>query len=190
MKARLLAPALLAALVLAVPARAQLNPFGAYYRNIAHAAANNDAARVEELLGTGSNPDETDDRGYAGLHYAAMNGNLPMIAALIKAGASIDQRDRLGNTPLALAAARGQDEAAKRLIDAGADADAQNRDGMTPLMIAAQRGDLELVRALLAHGANPRERDFTGRDAASWARDSHNPAVEQALTQALAARRR
>jgi ankyrin repeat protein len=175
-----------AALVLSTPARAQLNPFGAYYSNVAHAAANNDAARVNELVGTGSNPNETDDSGYAGLHYAAMNGNLPMIAVLIKAGARIDQPDRLGNTPLALAAARGRDGAAKLLIAAGADVNAQNRDGMTPLMLAAQRGDLELVRALLAHGADPGKTDYTGHDAASWAQDSHRSAVLATIRRALA----
>src|SRR5579875_2713146 len=100
-----LVPALLVVLLLSTSAGAQLNPFGAYYSNIARAAASNDAARVNELVGLGSNPNETDDSGYAGLHYAAMNGNLPMIAVLIKAGARIDQRDRLGNTPLARDAA-------------------------------------------------------------------------------------
>jgi hypothetical protein len=167
-----LVPALLVVLLLSTSAGAQLNPFGAYYSNIARAAASNDAARVNELVGLGSNPNETDDSGYAGLHYAAMNGNLPMIAVLIKAGARIDQRDRLGNTPLALAAARGQDAAAELLIAAGADVNARNGDGVTPLMIAARRGDLDLVRALLARGADPRMLDYTGHDAANWAADS------------------
>lgn len=190
MKTRRLAPFLLialagAVLALAGPARAQLDPFAALRNNVARAAASGDAAQVQVLVGTGNNPNETDDSGYAGLHYAAMNGNLPIIAVLIKAGARIDQRDPLGNTPLSLAAARGQDEAAKLLIEAGADLNAQNHDGMTPLMLAAQHGDLDLVRTLLAHGANPRKLDYTGRDAAGWARDSHRPAVVAAIRRAL-----
>jgi ankyrin repeat protein len=185
-----LVPALLVVLLLSTSAGAQLNPFGAYYSNIARAAASNDAARVNELVGLGSNPNETDDSGYAGLHYAAMNGNLPMIAVLIKAGARIDQRDRLGNTPLALAAARGQDAAAELLIAAGADVNARNGDGVTPLMIAARRGDLDLVRALLARGADPRMLDYTGHDAANWAADSHRPAVVAAIRRALAEAKR
>jgi ankyrin repeat protein len=112
-----------------------------------------------------------------------------MISVLIKAGARIDQPDPVGDTPLALAAARGQDEAANLLIAAGADLNAQNRNGMTPLMIAAQRGGLELVRALLAHGADPGKLDYTGHDAASWAADSHRPAVLAAIRRALASRR-
>jgi uncharacterized protein len=190
MRARRLAFALLATIALATPAQAQFNPFGAYYNNVARAAAGNDAARVDELVGTGSSPNETDDDGYAGLHYAAMNGNLPIIAVLIKAGARIDQRDRLGNTPLCLAADREQNEAAKLLVSAGADVNAQNRDGTTPLMIAAQHGDLELVRVLLAHSADPSKLDYTGRDAASWAADSHRPAVLSAIQRALASGRR
>jgi ankyrin repeat protein len=189
MRIRRLAAVLLAASALATSAHAQLNPFGAYYSNVARAAANNDTVRVNELVGTGSNPNETDDSGHAGLHYAAMNGNVTMVAVLIKAGARIDQPDPIGDTPLALAAARGQDEAARLLIDAGADVNAQNRNGMTPLMIAAQRGDLELVRALLAHGADPGKLDYTGHDAESWAQDSHRPAVVMAIRRALAGRR-
>ncbi|HJU17369.1 MAG TPA: ankyrin repeat domain-containing protein [Stellaceae bacterium] len=191
MKAHRLAPLFLLALcvALAAPAQAQINLFGGYYSNVARAAAANDAARVNELVGTGSTPNETDDNGYAGLHYAAMNGNLAMIAVLIKAGARIDQRDRLGNTPLSLAAARGQDEAAKLLIAAGANLNAQNRDGMTPLMIAAQHGDLTLVRALIAQGADAGKLDYTGHDAASWAADSHRPAVVAVIRRALAGAR-
>ncbi|MGH7110122.1 MAG: ankyrin repeat domain-containing protein [Stellaceae bacterium] len=195
MKTRRLAPILLIALTGAVlgltgPARAQLDPFAALRNNVARAAASGDTARVQVLVGTGNNPNETDDSGYTGLQYAAMNGNLAMITVLVKAGARIDQRDPLGNTPLCLAAARRQDEAAKLLIASGANLNAQNHDGMTPLMLAAQHGDLDLVRLLLAHGANPRKLDFTGRDAASWALDSHRPAVVAAIRRALAEAKR
>jgi ankyrin repeat protein len=55
-------------------------------------------------------------------------------------------------------------------------------------MLAASRGSMALVQALLAKGANVRKTDFTGRDALSWAAESHRPAVVQALQRAAAKR--
>lgn len=179
-----------AALVIGTQAaRADINLFGDYYRNVARAAAQNDAATVAELVGTGANPNEVDEQSRTGLHYAAMNGNLQIIAILIKASAKLDARDKLGNTPLHLAAGRDQTEAIKLLLEVGAAVDPQNHDGMTPLMVAASHGDLEIVRALLAKGASVAKTDYTGRDAAGWAADSHRPAVVEAIRRAQSAKR-
>lgn len=182
----------LAAMVLAADApgaRADLNLFGDYYRNVARAAAQNDAATVTELVGTGANPNQVDEQSRTGLHYAAMNGNLQIIAILIKASAKLEVRDKLGNTPLHLAADRNQTEAVKLLLEVGAAVDPQNHDGMTPLMMAASHGDLDIVRVLLAKGANAAKTDYTGRDAAGWAADSHRPAVVEAIKRAQNAKR-
>jgi ankyrin repeat protein len=146
-------------LMFAAPiARAQLNlnPFAEYYNNI------------------------------PGMHVAATNGNLQIAAILIKAGADINLRDKIGSTPLDDAAEHGRLEMLKLLLDVGAIVDAENKNGMTPLMFAAKSGDVEAVRALLAHGANPNKSDYTGRDAASWALDSHRQAVIVVLKDAAA----
>jgi ankyrin repeat protein len=169
-------------------AKADWSPFATYWQNVARAAAQNDAASVEQMVGTGGNPNQTDEEGRTGLHICAMNGNVPIARILLRAGAKLNVTDRLGNTPLHLAAERSQNEIAELLIDAGAKLDIENNSGMTPLMIAASRGDLELVRALLAKGANVAKTDYTGRDAAGWAEDSHRPAVIQAIRRALAAK--
>jgi ankyrin repeat protein len=179
----------LAVLLAGGAARAQWNPFDAYYDNVARAAAQSDAAKVRRLVGTGSSPNETDEQTRTGLHVAAINGNLQIAAILFKAGAKIDITDKLGNTPLHYAADRNQAEMAKLLLDLGAAPDPVNRNGMTPLMIAAGRGDLETVKALLAKGANPSKTDFTGRDAVGWAGDSRRPLVVQALQRAAAPKR-
>jgi uncharacterized protein len=170
-------------------ARAQLsiNPFSAYYDNVARAAAQNDAEKVRQLVGGGAgNPNQTDDSSRTAMHYAAVNGNLQIIAILVKADAKLNVPDQLGNTPLHLAADQNQTAAAKLLLDVGAAVDPQNKDGLTPLMIAASHGNLELVRALLAKGASPTKTDYTGRDALGWAQDGHRPAVVEALTRAQA----
>jgi len=56
-------------------------------------------------------------------------------------------------------------------------------------MIAANRGNLDVVQALLAKGASVNKTDFTGRDAAGWALESHRPAVVQAIKRAQTAKR-
>jgi ankyrin repeat protein len=179
-----LAAAALALVVVATPARAELALFGGYWANVARAAAANDAADVSQLVTSGKSPNDLDDNGRPALNIAVINGNLQIAAILIKAKARLDVRDRLGNTPLHIAAEHGEMEMAQLLLGVGAPVDAENRNGMTPLMIAASRGYLDIVKALLAKGANPHKTDFTGRDAASWAEDSHRSAVIQTLQRA------
>ena len=43
--------------------------------------------------------------------------------------------------------------------------------------------------ALIAKGASVTKTDFTGRDAAGWAVESHRPAVVQAIKRAQTAKR-
>jgi ankyrin repeat protein len=192
MKTRLTAVIMLAALGAAAvgsASRADINIFGGYWENVARAARQNDAAQVRSLVTNDGNPNQTDDQALTGLHYAAMNGNLTIIAILIKASAKLDVKDKLGNTPLHLAADRNQIEAAKLLLDVGAPVDAENKNGMTPLMIAANRGNLDVVQALLAKGASVTKTDFTGRDSAGWAAESHRPSVVQVIKRAQTAKR-
>jgi uncharacterized protein len=170
-------------------ARAQLNPFGSYYENVARAAKQNDSGSVRLLISNGANPNQSDEESRSGLHYAAMSGNLRIIAILIKAGARLDPKEKLGNTPLHFAVERDQAEAAQLLLDAGAAVDPENKNGMTPLMMAASRGNIEIVNALLAKGANVAKTDYTGRDAAGWAAESHRPAVIQAIKRAQNAKK-
>jgi ankyrin repeat protein len=162
-----------------------LNPFGAYYNNIARAAEKNDVAQVRRLLSSGNNPNQAEgDSLQTGLQWAAINGNIQIAAILIKAGARLNDRDKLGNTALHYAAVHDQVEIAKLLLDVGAGIDEQNHDGVTPLMLAAQKGEVEMARTLLARGANANKSDFTGRDAMSWAMDSHRAALIELLKQA------
>jgi uncharacterized protein len=192
MKIRLTAIIMLAALGASAASsgsRADINIFGGYWENVARAARKNDAALVRSLVANDGNPNQTDEDSRTGLHYAAMNGNLTIIAILIKASAKLDVKDKLGNTALHLAADRNQAEAARLLIDVGAPVDVENKNGMTPLMMAANRGSLDIVQALLAKGASVTKTDFTGRDAAGWAEESHRPAVVQAIKRAQGAKR-
>jgi ankyrin repeat protein len=163
--------------------------FGSYYENIARLSAKNNTAKVTQLLAGGANPNQLDEETRTGLHYCAMNGNIQLALVLIKNGGHLDAKDKVGNMPLHWAADRNQPAITDVFLQLGAPIDAENKQGMTPLMIAASRGNVEIVQMLIAHGANPRKVDYTGRDAASWADESHRPAAAQAIRRALAARR-
>jgi ankyrin repeat protein len=179
-----------AIVVLLAPAatRADLALFGSYWDNVARAAAQNDAFKVRQLVGSGTNPNQVDDEGRTGLQIAAINGNLQIAAILLKASAHLDLKDKLGNTALHYAADRNQVQMAQLLLDVGAAVDPDNRNGMTPLMIAASRGNIEIIQALLAKGAKVGKTDFTGRDALGWASEGRRPAAVQALQRAASKR--
>ena len=190
MNIRLVALLAFAAIAASGNARADFNPFGSYWDNVARAAKANDAEHVLKIVGTDGNPNQTDDENLTGMHYAAMNGNMRIAAILIRAGAKLDIKDPLGNTPLHWAVARRHADMVKLLLDSGASVDPDNKDGLTPLMIAARDGDLEILRALLAKGADVTKSDYTGRDAIGWGDGGHSAAIKQALQRALAERPR
>lgn len=169
----LLSAACLAALLVPRPAAAQLMTFPDWY-TIANAAANNRANEVGYLLRRGDNPNFADSTGRTPLDYAAAFGNTAMLKLLLDGGARVDYRDKFGSTALHWAAERGQNEAIKMLLAAKAPVDAINRQGITPLMLAAGNDRADAVKLLLKAGADASKQDFTGRDAASWARGKTN----------------
>jgi uncharacterized protein len=166
-------------------AQLNLNPFAPYYANIPRAVQANDVGKVRTLLADGTSPNQTDEDGFTtGMHIAAANGNLQLMAILYKAGGDINQHNAIGSTPLDLAAEHDRFDAAQLLVQMKANVNDQNKNGMTPLMFAAKTGDIQLVRMLLDGGANPNVLDYTGRDAAGWALESHRQLVVQTLKDA------
>lgn len=185
----MMAVVICAVLGLAVPgARAQLlnlNPFAGYYANIPRAAQANDVAKIRSLLADGTSPNQTDENGgTTGMHVAAASGNLQILAILYKAGGDVNQHDAVGSTPLDYAADHDKYDAAKLLVEMRTRVNDQNKNGMTALMFAAKTGDIQLVHMLLDGGANPNILDYTGRDAAGWAIESHRQPVVQLLKDA------
>ena len=168
---RFAAPALLALALLAPSAEA--SKIG-QESDLLQAAKSGDAALAHTALLRGDDPDGPDEDGRTPLERAARN-DFPEIVRLIVAGhASINRPDPEGKTALYWAALQGDPRIVDILLKGGAKVD-KDAKGVTPLMAAAGAGNDEIVTQLLAAGADANRLDYSGRDAAGWAQDAHDP---------------
>ena len=83
----------------------------------------------------------------------------------------------------------GDAEAVDLYLKAGINPNVTDGNKRTALWAASVQGHTKIVQALLAKGASVTKTDFTGRDAAGWAAESHRPAVVQAIKRAQSAKR-
>jgi ankyrin repeat protein len=104
---------------------------------------------------------------------AALNGHLDAVERLLAAGAAVDAEDKGGYTALMLAASNNHTAVIQRLLSQGAMVDHQERtQGWTALIWAAKQGHEQTVETLVRHQADPALKDFSGRTAADWARET------------------
>ena len=120
------------------------------------AVENGDLERVEFLLDSGVNPNQTDSNGGTALHWAAAGGKTEIAKMLIAAETDVHAADNEGWTALNSAADRGHAEVVEVLLAAGANINA-TVDGWTSLMLAADYGYTEVAKVLLDGGANPNQ---------------------------------
>jgi len=113
-----------------------------------YAAAEGDAARVQDLLRAGANPNAQDDNSWSPLHFAAQAVSTAAVAALIEAGADVDALDRFGNTPLFRAVFCSKDEGGviQLLRASGADPRLSNIRGVSPLNLARTIANFDLAQ--------------------------------------------
>jgi ankyrin repeat protein len=133
------------------------------------AAYDADGHRVGELVRSGADPNERDERGYTPLLWAAFRGAVanqgPVVAALVGAGADVNATTAAGDsTVLMLAVHSGNLALVRSLVGYGANVNLP-ADEVTPLMVAARSGAEEMSRLLLELGASAHVR--TGRFTAS-----------------------
>ena len=122
---------------------------------VADAAMAKDAARVRQLLKSGSDAGASQGDGMTALHWASMQGDGAMAEMLLVAGANPRATTRIGGfTALHLASQAGRAEAVPALIKAGAPVDATTATGATALMLAAAAGNADIVAALAGAGAD------------------------------------
>ncbi len=125
------------------------------------------AARVEQLLESGANPNAVmEELGFGDtveywqrpIHWAAEKGNCRVLQALIKAGADANARDSCRVTPLINLAELRSAEVLSTCVDvlcrAGADPDALDSEGYGPLHLAVIGDNRKFAELLLDRGAN------------------------------------
>ena len=152
---------------------------------VADAAERGLVAKLQDLLGQGTDPNGSQADGMTALHWAAYRDDLHSARQLLEAGADPTTRNRYGVGPLSLACENGSREMVESLLRAGADPNASLNGGETALMTAARTGRVGAVRALLAHGADPTARDALRRQSAlMWAAAEGHGDVVKALVDA------
>ena len=167
------------------PVRAQQSDVLKHYEDAYSVAARDgDLALVRQYIARGASPDRVDSDGRTPLINATIGGHIEIAEAVLATKPKIDMRDKIGNSALIWAVISDQYEIVERMLEAGANVDVQNRQGLTPLMLAAKQGAIDIVQMLLANNAHPNIRDYTGRAALGWARESRNRRTTKILIQA------
>lgn len=132
---------------------------------LGRAAARNDVAALQRLLGEGH---KSDERGgsWTPLIWAARAGSVDAIKVLLESGADINLAGPTGDdwdaTPLQHAILERQPGAVQLLLDRGADVTRTTSRSLAPLFLAAGDTNPTIVMSLLAHGADPKVEDEHG----------------------------
>ena len=177
--------AMLAALLLAMPASAQFSESYKFLKAVRDA----DGAKATEALETIIDTKDY-NTGETALHIVVKRRDMTWLGFLLAKGAKPDARDAQGNTPLGLAAQLGFSDGVQLLLAARAAVDLDNNGGETPLIYAVHNRDLATVRLLLAAGANPNRPDhIAGKSAHDYAaEDRRAAAVLKAIDEAKPAK--
>ncbi len=113
------------------------------------AAAEDDAAAVQEMLAQGVDIETRDANGRSALLLATHHNAINVARVLIDAGANVNAMDNITDSPFLYAGAEGRLEILRMTLAHGADLSSVNRYGGTALIPAAHHGHVETVRVLL-----------------------------------------
>lgn len=148
------------------------------------AVKNGDYQALRGELVKGANPNTADNNGLTLLMYVARDEYVDMIELLVQNNAHLSATDPGGNTALHWAVMHGRYGSVESLVGLGANVNLQNRRGETPLMIAAREGDRDIVDLILQAEPDFSIRDYSGRGALDYARNSRDSRIAAMLREA------
>ena len=193
MRVSSLRPFVLAALLAAAPASAQLQASeGHRFREAVRKAEGPEVLKFLEQPGVTVVNSQDSGSGEAAIHIVARRGDELYLRYLLQKGANPNLRDGRGNTPLLLAVTGGYPGLIDLLVKGKANVNLANSAGETPLILAVQRRDLGMIRVLLAAGADPDQSDIiAGKSARDYAaEDTRTPVIAKLLADAPKRQRR
>ena len=149
---------------------------GGLGQELFQAAANNNEAKVKELIGKGAdiNWQDANSSGLSVLMVAVRTGNSSMVKDLLAAGANPNARDEYNESALYQAVIHAPenmqgDDIIEELLKNGANIDDADRSGRTPLMVAAKLGRAGFAKLLVDNGANVYAKDERGNTPLEYA---------------------
>ncbi|MCU7844140.1 MAG: ankyrin repeat domain-containing protein [Candidatus Thiodiazotropha sp. (ex Monitilora ramsayi)] len=149
------------------------------------AAETGDLPAINRLTKGNADIDIRDVCQWTPLMKAALNGHIDVVKQLIQAGADVNLVDKGGYSALMLAASNNHVKILDLLIKNDANLDQQEHtEGSTALIWAAKLGHAESVGRLVSGGANKSIKDFDGKFALDWARESGHGPIATLLTDA------
>jgi ankyrin repeat protein len=113
-----------------------------------------DAAKVRQLLGSGTDIHSATDSGDTALTLAAGLGQVEVVKALLEKGADVNARTSFNSNALMWACYNGRVDVVKALLSAGAAVNVQDNSSWTALMYATKNGHKSIVELLIAKAAN------------------------------------
>lgn len=128
--------------------------FGHNFDEFLNAIKTGNIQLIENIINSGFDINQKDDKGNTPLHYAARDKSKEAIRILVEHGANIDAVNKLKCTPLHFAILNNNIVEAKLLLAIGADLNMVDIDGFANLHHAASVGDIRLAQLLVLIGAN------------------------------------
>jgi len=128
--------------------------------NLFEAVAENDAAKVKELLDAGTDINLQDTNGWTALSRAAWAGYVKIAKLLLDYGADPNILDNIHHNALMNAIDNKHTRIISSLIARGADLNTRDKEGWTALMWAAWGGHIKEMEMLILAGADTGVRDL------------------------------
>jgi ankyrin repeat protein len=127
------------------------------------AAVHGATPAVCDMIGSGTDVNETDNAGWTALMWAANYGRTCCVEALLAAGAHVNVRNDSDDSALTYAIRLEDATIIHQLTQAGADVNSTRRGGFPLIVEAANAGKLASVLALAQAGADVNCGDHRGR---------------------------